>query len=252
MLTPDDILERTQWDTYWVPPDLRIVDRPDVRALVGPPQSLLLNSVVRTRGDPARAVDFIQPLHRGVSRWLVLANTPRYLPRFLRQAGYAETMAATAYTLGTKAWKHRAPSAFRAEHVETASQLEEQITVMARAFGRSPEKTEPTDALLAACTGPNARTHRWLVRDAHGQPVSAGGLNLFTELSFGFLWAGGTVPEARGQGAYAALLDARIAFARRRGLAAVGLYANNATSAPIVAAFGFEPHGPMAYWDRVA
>ena len=62
------------------------------------------------------------------------------------------------------------------------------------------------------------------------RPVSGGGLNLYPDLGFGFLWAGGTVPDGRGRGAYRALLGARVQAARDAGLRAVGLYARVNTS----------------------
>jgi hypothetical protein len=46
------------------------------------------------------------------------------------------------------------------------------------------------------------------------------------------------------------LLASRLALARDLGLSLVGLYARDATSAPIVARCGFERWGEMTYWDR--
>ena len=56
----------------------------------------------------------------------------------------------------------------------------------------------------------------------------------------------------RGRGAYTALLATRMEYARRAGIGVVGLYARETTSAPIVAAQGFERFGEARQWDRAA
>jgi hypothetical protein len=58
------------------------------------------------------------------------------------------------------------------------------------------------------------------------------------------------VPEARGRGAYSAVLAARAKRAAQLGLRYIGLYAIGDTSAPIVARQGFARHGAMTYWQR--
>ncbi len=71
------------------------------------------------------------------------------------------------------------------------------------------------------------------------------------ELGLGFLWAGCTIPEARGHGFYSAVLAERVAWARARRLQWVGLYAVTTTSSPIVARRGFGRFGAMTYWERM-
>lgn len=64
------------------------------------------------------------------------------------------------------------------------------------------------------------------------------------------IWAGCVVPEARGHGIYTSLLAARVEVARALGFSALGLYAKVDTSAPIVAAQGFERFGLMTHFER--
>ena len=71
-------------------------------------------------------------------------------------------------------------------------------------------------------------------------PLSTGGVNLFPKLGLAFMWAGCTVPEARGRGIYSALVTERMRHAKARGIAHLGLYAMRDTSGPIVQAQGFE------------
>ena len=75
-------------------------------------------------------------------------------------------------------------------------------------------------------------------------------MTCFDALDFAFIWAGGVREAFRGQGAYTALLRARMDVARARGIGLVGLYARDATSGPIVAAHGFARHGRYIQWDR--
>ena len=64
------------------------------------------------------------------------------------------------------------------------------------------------------------------------------------------MWGGATLPEARGQGTYTALVTARMADARSLGLARIGLYAIIDTSGPIVEKQGFEKHGLVTFWFK--
>jgi len=42
------------------------------------------------------------------------------------------------------------------------------------------------------------------------KPVSGAAMTLHPDLNLGFMWGGGTLPEFRGQGAFTALVEARI------------------------------------------
>ena len=79
--------------------------------------------------------------------------------------------------------------------------------------------------------------------------MSQAGLSIFQDLSFALLFAGGTITSARGQGAYTALVAARIAYARSIGIKHVGLFAREDTSAPIVDRQGFINYGEMQQWS---
>ncbi len=116
-----------------------------------------------------------------------------------------------------------------------------------------PPSPERLADKLAGCTGPGARTHRFLVVDrATGQALSSGGMNHYPQLGVGFLWAGCTVPQGRLRGCYSALVQARLERARVLGLTVVGVYARVDTSAPIVEAQGFERYGRLDSWAREA
>lgn len=253
----DDTLEQTQWDLFWIPDDVAVIDRPEALYLTCARDEGYLNAVLRVRADDARVdalVAEVDAAHRAVhSRWM-LAGRSRHpaLPDALSRAGYAATHEHFAYGIDVATYAPRASPSVVARAVETLDDLRACRDVQARAFDR-PSHDDPENDLreLAACTAPDARVRRFVVRDAQtGAAISSGGMNVYPSLRFGFLWAGGTVPEARHRGAYAALIAARVATARALGLTRVGLYARVGTSAPIVEAHGFERAGPMTYWER--
>ena len=48
-MNADQLLERTQWDTFWVPPDTAVVDRPELLFTAHPGGAPMLNAVHRVR-----------------------------------------------------------------------------------------------------------------------------------------------------------------------------------------------------------
>ena len=253
----DAVLEQTQWDLFWLPADVTVTDRPEALYLACPRDEGYLNAVLRVRADAARVpalVAEVDGAHRAVhSRWM-LAGESRHpaLPAALARAGYAVTHEHFAYTIAVGAYAPRASPSVAVRAVATLDDLRACKAVAARAFDRPLAHDDATDrGELAACTAADARVLRFVARDAAtGDALASGGLTVFAAQRFGLLWAGGTAPEARGRGAYAALVAARVAAARARGLTHVGLYARVGTAAPIVEANGFRRGGPMTYWER--
>ena len=255
---PDDILEMTQWDYFWVPGDVRVTDRPELLYYSCPRDTPLLNTVPRTRAEPERLpalIDEVSRAHQKVrSRWLV-----RHLPAWeplesaLGAAGYAPRIETVASAIDVKGYEPRAVQGIVVRQVLDMPTLRDSVAVSELAFPGSRVVTEEELAReLEICTS-GTRVHRFVAYDSASQrPVSSGGMTLFPALRFGFLWAGGTIPEARGRGAYSAVLRARVDRARDLGFEYVGLYAATDTSAPIVLRQGFKRYGAMTYWERPA
>jgi hypothetical protein len=255
----DELIERTQWDFFWIPDDVAIVDRPEILYTHSTQDLKLFNQVTRTRATADRLpalVEEVVSAHQGrSSRWLVPATIPRApLARELEAAGYQVAAEHRACALAVDEYRPRPAEGITVRPVDRMERLRDWINVAARAFGeRHPGAHDDLERQLGECTMPGARVHRVVAYDdATGAPISSGGLTLFPALRFGLLWAGGTVPEARGRGAYSSVLKARARHAREQGLTHVGLYAVVDTSAPIVLRRGFTKHGPMTYWDRPA
>ncbi|NOY25419.1 MAG: hypothetical protein GXP62_06055 [Oligoflexia bacterium] len=254
----DQTLSLTQQDFFWVPDDVEIVDRPELLAISCPRDLVGLNYVTRTRGDARtlpRLVDEVRKLHSGRrSRWVVCPLEPvAALERTLAAAGYTINCEHHGYSILASRCAAHGGQGVVARPVVDRRGLLDWMDVSQQAFGTVRASTQAElDQYLAACTGPKARVFRVVSYDAGtDEPLSAGGLTLFPKLSMGFLWAGGTIPEGRGRGAYGAVIAARAAHAVAHGCDRIGLYARDDSSAPIVAGLGFQRHGRMAFWDRL-
>jgi len=245
-------VERTQWDLFWLPPDVRVTDRPELLYITCPRSSPYLNAVLRTRAHPDDLPGLVAEVERVMAgrraRWLVPDTfDPAPLQVILEARGWAPTDIHDVRVLAVDAWTRT--SAIEVHAVDSMARLHHLCDVADAAFGRpSARSAEEMAVDLRACTE-GGRVHRF-VGYVDGVPVASGGLTAFPDTGFGFLWAGGVVPGARGRGAYLAVLAARIERARALGLREVGLYAKQDTSSPILAALGFGRHGGMTYWER--
>ncbi len=254
---PDAILERTQWDFFWLPEDAEVCDRPEILYARCARDVPYLNTVARTRAPAERLPELVREVdaaHAGVlSRWLVPGTYDTApLEAALDAAGYLPAHEHFAYATDVETFRPRGLPGILVRPVDGLERLRDCTSVVDRAFGGPLDRTESElRDDLARCTEPEARVFRCVAYDeTTGDPLASGGMNLYPELGFGFLWAGGTVPEARGRGAYSAVVAARVARAHELGFRMVGLYARVGTSAPIVARQGFAQYGRMVYWDR--
>ncbi|RME24568.1 MAG: hypothetical protein D6798_10905 [Deltaproteobacteria bacterium] len=256
-LTPDEMLARACADLFWVPPDATVIDRPDLCVVSCPRPVPVLNTVFRATGRPdhvPRLVAEVRRLHAGrPARWMVGpfdAGEP--LEDSLKAAGYTLEGQYHGATSRTDRTLTPVSPDIVVRPVTDMQGLQQAFAVTGAAFGTaiSPTRAE-LDLYLAQCTGPDARVLRVVAYDlATGEPLSAGGLTMFPDLGFGLLWAGGTVPQARGKGAYTKVLEARLHHAARAGLSRVGLYARTDSSLPIVEALGFDRHAPLRIWEH--
>lgn len=247
-MTPADQLERSQWDLFWLPPDATTVDRPDLLLVSCPRPVAYLNGVLRTRTSDAPALVAEVSARNPRARWMVTdTHDRRPLEAALGAAGWSAGVRHEVRVLPVEAW--RRDHTVEVRQVVDLATLRDCVSVADRGFGGTGAVDETSlDLDLRACTV-GTRVRRF-VAYLDGVPVASGGLTAFPELKFGLLWAGATVPEARGRGAYAAVLGARVEMARRMGLGTVGLYAVEDTSAPIVARHGFRMEGEMWFWAR--
>ncbi len=258
MASVDEILEQAQWDFFWAPADAEIVDRPELLYIRSARDQAFLNTVTRTRAKAWQLpglLDEVAEAHRGVtSRWLVCPQSqPPSLERALAERGYAAEGQSYGYALPVELFQPRPTPEIVVRRVDGRAALEDWYRVVSASFGVTVHAGEAERAAeLASCQSAAARIQRFVGYDRHNAPVAAGDLRIYPALRFGYLVAGCTLPEARGRGAYSALLGARIELARARGMNLVGLYAIVDTSAKLVEHLGFRRYGPMRYWRRPA
>lgn len=247
MFNLDATLEATQWDRFWMPDNIDVIDRPALLAVAHRSGRRELNCAMRLR--PPYDLDAVARHHPWGSRVLVVPGGGPGLADALAARGYAPRFEGDAFGLDVTTWSR--PIRFATKEVRDLSTLRDLHAVRRAAFDGPPPTEDALALELSQLVDPATRVHRVVVYDGD-RPVASGGLTRFDHLGFGFLWAGGTVPDARGRGAYTALMGARVRIAAARGLSHVGLYAKRDTSGPIVAAQGFFKAGAMAYWDHPA
>ncbi len=118
----------------------------------------------------------------------------------------------------------------------TLATLDTYIDVLGRGWGI---QTRPVDREVFASSIEEApRIARHFMSFVHGEP--AGTAALIDRGDHGYLLGAQVLAKFRGQGAYAALLTARLASLRVRGIEYAVTHAMDATSAPILERLGFE------------
>ncbi|MCP4810555.1 MAG: hypothetical protein GY913_32865 [Proteobacteria bacterium] len=254
MISPDERLERTQWDSFWVPADVTIVEEETFKVLCCPRADTNYNMILRLRahGREAEAVSHISALHAGV-RSLVPVNPQNHTAQLeleLERHGYFPAVHHDAYLIRTADYVPRPHPGIEALLVEEMDELIAFQDVNDRAFGKRTTRTRQEYEQFLR-DGRGDRIRRALAWDGH-TPIAAGGITAHPAHGIGFLWGGGTVPESRHQRAYSAVMEARVRWAASVGLEWVGLYAKTDTSAPVVRRQGFTRRGFMTFWLRPA
>ena len=139
-----------------------------------------------------------------------------------------------------------APPGFSVRPVGNLAERLAAVEVQVRAFGADPAHAQASRAAALASWGREARTTHGVWR---GEEMVAAGSCAPTPVGLA-LHGGATVPEARGQGAYRALIAARWRHAARIGLPALLTQAGS-MSGPILERLGFHAVGRVEMlWDR--
>jgi len=106
---------------------------------------------------------------------------------------------------------------------------------MARGWSLDPAPIAAIHALILAA--PDRRQHLFLA-SCDGEPAATASYVAFPRSAY--LIGGVVLPAFRGRGLYRALVAARLAHARARGLTLATSHAREHTSAPILERMGFE------------
>jgi ribosomal protein S18 acetylase RimI-like enzyme len=188
--------------------------------------------------------DFFRALGRKVE-WKVFGHdTPSNLGGLLGEAGYVPdpTETLVAFDLSGRLETGLQSPDLEIRQINDADGLSIAVGVSEQAFGSGVGWSRHTFA--GRLTDPAFGV---FVAYIHGEPVSAGRLEMPRDRSFASLWGGGTAPRFRGQGIYRALVAARADVARRRGYRYLTVDALP-TSRPILERLGFEPLTTVTGW----
>ncbi len=253
----DMIFEQAMCDSWWIQDNGNITNRPEITYLQSIYDLRLYNAVIRVSPqykDIHKLVYEVMEAHRGRgSEWRI--GAPSYTPKLecaVLSAGYDVDGIADAWSIDVSCSRPTISDDISIQRVQNLQQMRDMDHVMHVAFSKSKRKDDALlEKELLLCMDKKARCQCFVAYDKHTQePISAGGVNMFPQFSFAFMWGGCTVPHARGRGVYSALVTQRMRYAQQYGVERLGLYAMRDTSGPIVEAQGFDKHGPVYFWGR--
>lgn len=231
-------------------PDTRVVERPGWYQIITPSAEGHLNEVYISQVEPAdaeRAIDEViaEYIPRGASvKWCVGHWTePKDFRDRLRARGFEPT-AVRAMVCATNVELH-VPASIATEEV-TLDTVDAFVAFEARGWGVPENQLEIERAKYNAELRASPQTGRFF--SAYVDGVIVGSAGIFLRDGFGYFVGGLVAPEARGRGVYRALVAARLAFLRSRGITRAVTHAREATSAPMLEHLGFRTVYPYECW----
>jgi GNAT superfamily N-acetyltransferase len=229
-----EIIERPR-EAYTRLPDMQVIVRPGWRQLITPSvkrggfNDVSLAQLREDEADAVIAATIAEYKRIGCKFvWRVGPDsTPRDLP---------ERLARTGLTYGLGLGMARSTE-MDVAHVEVERVDESTIDVfsdtLAAGWGQDPAVAREVNRLALA-----APSHQFWLARCGGEPAATAGSVLFAKSIY--LIGGVTLEKFRGRGLYRALVAARLAFARSRGVMLATSIARAETSAPILERLGFE------------
>jgi GNAT superfamily N-acetyltransferase len=125
--------------------------------------------------------------------------------------------------------------------------LAEYVAASVRGWGQPRSQFEAELTAYAGALGATPRIGHFFAARVDG--LFVGTAELVVRPGYCYLTGGQVLEAARGRGVYLALLAARLEFLRQRGFGYAVTHARVATSAPILAAHGFETLFRSACWQ---
>jgi acetyltransferase (GNAT) family protein len=246
-VTERDLIDAIESTLHFYPPVAGLVDAldvPGVKGRVSRSSHPVANLVGMARLDAANANATIERV-KGVYRkrglafgWITGPNsTPRDLEQRLSAAGLhrEDRIAGMAVTDLDMPIDPNPRVVIREVASDEALARND---MMARAYGLPPDVNELFVRLLAAKNGIRARTY--FASLGEGEPIAWSYLVYVPDSPMVLLGGAATLPDARGHGAYTALVKRRLDDARADGREAAVIQADRNTSAPICAKLGFK------------
>ena len=247
-VTHDDLIQAIETSLFIYPPTPGLLEPLGVPGVVGrvtPVSHPLPNLVGLAQLTPENADDIITAVREVYARqdkaagWVVgPLSTPHDLGERLLAADFikADEMAGMALTnLEQPIAVNPAVRVWEANADELLAATE----MMARAYGLPLEVAKLLNEMLVGSVD-RIRIRLYLASlSDHPTPVAFASLVRLPSSSIVLLGGAATLPEARGQGVYTALVARRLADARIEGAEAAVIQAIRSTSAPICRALGF-------------
>ncbi len=263
---PADVVHAASRAWVWVPPDATDETTGDFRLTVYENRCSVQWSRTRRPFDDVLAdvLERTAASGRPTLRWWVHGDTePADTAARLAAAGFehVETVDVLAIDLRDGAdplvERLQVPADVEVRPADTLADLELGAAVDAAVFDWPPASRAILDHELELAQEGLA-TGRWTSRQylalVDGQVCGHGGVGLVPGgLDGGLvarLWGGAVLPEARGRGAYRALLAARCAFAVEQGATLALVKGRVATSAPVLRRAGFAAYGQERCYAR--
>lgn len=243
------MLRKAASDFWWTPEFVDTVETAEYTISFSETGNPLFNQAIphQTPSNPDDFLAQVGKYHTDCSRfWVTECSDDAKLRTSLKAHGYALTAKHGAYVIDTE--NYPTFEEFVVQPVETDLQMREMYAARQAIFGGEIPDDAQLELELSQCTGSASRVGRFVAVE-HGEVLGTGSLTYFDDLSLAFIWAGGVKTEHRGRGVYKALIAARAAACRERGIRTLGLYARLDTSAPIVAAHGFRRCGFLDYYE---
>ncbi|WP_030437728.1 GNAT family N-acetyltransferase [Actinoplanes subtropicus] len=233
----------------WFPPDAQVVDTADLLLINWPDYfkkdpSLMrftptgeIETAFNSAAETARSWGF-----RFLVSWVRL-DAPDGFEDLLRHRGVLdETLDIFALELGAG----RLSVDFGDFEIRWRNDLESSRDFEAVGIAAFAEGSLPDDATLTRL-GTEAQADYRAGRGGHvlvydgDRAIGAAGLTMAGTVAR--LWGGGVIPEARGRGAYRAMVAARLKYAVERGATVAVVKGRIETSGPILRRLGFEVYG---------
>jgi GNAT superfamily N-acetyltransferase len=242
-------------DPVPLPPGYRLVREGGLTAIVGPsPADQDDNTVIYAKPDPATvdaiiasAIACFAGLGHGFEWKLYRHDNPNgALAAGLVARGFVAGETETLMALDLGETDMAPASAADVRRLETPAQLADIVAVQDEVGGG--DHRDLIEGLAAEWRALPDRLAIYVAR-VDSRPACTGWIRFHPGRDFADLWGGATLPHHRGRGLYRALVAARAAEARRRGVSYLTVDAGPA-SRPILARLGFEALDTITsyYW----